>query len=79
MKLAPPPGTYAPWYINNREENLKFNDVWDEKVLPYFPGIWDGAPGPEGIEQMESAFVYFDHEWKRLNRHCSFYQSKEKV
>ena len=35
-----------------------------------------GAPGPEGIEQMESAFVYFDHEWKRLNRHCRFLSVK---
>ena len=76
MKLAPPPGTYAPWYINDENRNTQFNDVWDEKVLPYFPGIWDGAPGPEGIEQMESAFVYFGHEWKRLNRHCRFLSVK---
>jgi len=76
MKLAPSPGTICPWNIGERVPNEIFNDVWDDKVLPYFPGIWDGAPGPEGIEQMESAFVYFDHEWKRLNRHCRFLSVK---
>lgn len=72
MKVAPPPGNIAPWTIGNDAENKKLNDVWDEKVLPLFPGIWEGAPGTEGIELMESAFVYFDHEWKRLNAHCRF-------
>lgn len=72
MKVAPPPGVIAPWTLSDNAENEKLNDVWDEKVLPYFPGIWEGAPGAEGVELMESAFVYFDHEWKRINAHCRF-------
>ena len=72
MKVAPPPGVIAPWTLSDNVKNEKLNDVWDEKVLPYFPGIWEGAPGAEGVELMESAFVYFDHEWKRINAHCRF-------
>jgi len=72
MKVAPPPGVIAPWTLSDNAENGKLNDVWDKKVLPYFPGIWEGAPGAEGVELMESAFVYFDHEWKRINAHCRF-------
>ena len=72
MKVAPPPGVIAPWTLSDNAENEKLNDVWDKKVLPYFPGIWEGAPGAEGVELMESAFVYFDHEWKRINAHCRF-------
>ena len=72
MKVAPPPGVIAPWTLSDNAKNEKLNDVWDEKVLPYFPGIWEGAPGAEGVELMESAFVYFDHEWKRINAHCRF-------
>jgi len=72
MKVAPPPGVIAPWTLGDNAENEKLNDVWDKKVLPYFPGIWEGAPGAEGIELMESAFVYFNHEWKRINAHCRF-------
>ena len=72
MKVAPPPGVIAPWKLSDNAENGKLNDVWDKKVLPYFPGIWEGAPGAEGVELMESAFVYFDHEWKRINAHCRF-------
>lgn len=72
MKVAPPPGVIAPWTLGDNAKNEKLNDVWDEKVLPYFPGIWEGAPGAEGVELMESAFVYFDHEWKRINAHCRF-------
>lgn len=72
MKVAPPPGVIAPWTLSNNEKNEKLNAIWDEKVLPYFPGIWEGAPGPEGVELMESAFVYFNHEWKRINAHCRF-------
>ena len=72
MKVAPPPGVIAPWILSNNDENEKLNAIWDEKVLPYFPGIWEGAPGAEGVEHMESAFVYFNHEWKRINAHCRF-------
>lgn len=72
MKVAPPPGVIAPWTLSDNAKNEKLNDVWDEKVLPYFPGIWEGAPGAEGVELMESAFVYFNHEWKRINAHCRF-------
>ena len=71
-KLAPSPGVISPWTINDNETNSEFNKTWDAKVLPLFPGIWDGAPGAEGLENMESAFVYFNHEWKRINRHCRF-------
>jgi len=71
-KLAPSPGVISPWTIQNNAVNKEFNKIWDEKVLPLFPGIWDGAPGAEGLEAMESAFVYFNHEWKRINRHCRF-------
>jgi len=55
MKVAPPPGVIAPWTLSDNAENGKLNDVWDKKVLPYFPGIWEGAPGAEGVELMESA------------------------
>jgi len=71
-KIAPAPGNICPWKLNDDEANKSFNDVWDAKVLPLFPGIFDGPPDENGVEQMESAFVYFDHEWKHLNKHCRF-------
>ena len=78
MKVAPPPSNIAPWYLNNNDKNEEFNPIWDEKVIPYFPGIWEGAPAdsPEGVELMESKWVNFGHEWKRFNTHCRFLKVK---
>ena len=71
-KIAPAPGMICPWKLNDNETNQSFNDVWDAKVLPLFPGIFEGPANEDGVEQMESAFVYFDHEWKHINKHCRF-------
>lgn len=75
-KLGIPPGNTALWVLNDNDVNKEFNKTWDDKVLPLFPGIFDGPPNEEGINAMESAFVYFDHEWKRINGHCRFLSVK---
>lgn len=62
------PGKLAPFQVNNKDANVAFTEVWDEKVRCYFPDAFDGQGGDP-----DDKFIYYAHEWKTYNRHIRFF------
>jgi hypothetical protein len=61
-------GFFAPFAINNQQVNEDFTEkYWDTKVRVFFPTLFDGIGG-----DADDRFVYYDHEWKTINRHVKF-------
>jgi len=65
--LATPPGTFSPFYVENREMNEELNTLWNTDVKKYFPQQWSGDGGDP-----EDTLYYYEHEWKRINAQSKF-------
>ena len=65
--LATPPGTFSPFYVENREMNEELNELWNTDVKKYFPQQWSGDGGDP-----EDTLYYYEHEWKRINAQSKF-------
>ena len=70
--LNHPHGISAPYELNNKETQLKRNDLFKSNVRPYFQNEDDGY-GWRGLGGDEDALLYeFDHEYRSVSRQVSF-------
>ena len=65
--LPTEPGTFAPYYVNNKEKTDALNEVWETNVRPYFPDAWTGYGGEE-----EAPFLEWSHEYRDVSKQVNF-------
>lgn len=65
--LPTEPGTFAPYYVSNKEKTDKLNEQWETNVRPYFPDAWTGFGGEE-----EAPFLEWNHEYRDVTKQVKF-------
>lgn len=65
--LPTEPGTFAPYYVSNKEKTDKLNEQWETNVRPFFPDAWTGYGGEE-----EAPFLEWEHEYRDVTKQVKF-------
>jgi hypothetical protein len=65
--LPTEPGTFAPYYVSNKEKTDALNEQWETNVRPFFPDAWTGYGGEE-----EAPFLEWEHEYRDVTKQVKF-------
>lgn len=65
--LPTEPGTFAPYYVNNKEKTTALNEQWETNVRPFFPDAWTGYGGEE-----DAPFLEWEHEYRDVTKQVKF-------